>query len=1291
MSDTQGSAASLARSSLVMAGGTLVSRVLGLLRVTLLVAAIGLVTPAANVWQAANSLPNTIYVLLAAGVLNVVLLPQITRALMRGDEGRDYTDRLLTLALSVLVAGTVVFVAAAPLVTKLYNLEWPWGGPELSLAVLFAYLCIPQILFYGLHTLLGQVLAAHHRFAAFMWSPALANVVAIAGIVVFMRRYPQASLPPDAGGIPLEAWTPGMIWLLAGSATLGILLQAVVLVPAVAATGFRWRFRWGFRGVGLGSASRMAGWSLADVGVSQLGMLFVYNLLAWVAVAAPGAPAKAAYDNAFLVYILPHSLVALSLLTAIYPVLSKAAARDALTEMAEHTARGLRLLGAAMVPLAVGVVVLAPYVVRVIFPRNADPRDMAPILATLALGLVSYGVYLLCARVFYSFEDARTPFRFQLAITGVLLVVLLLARTLSPAVAAVLVAAGQALGQTVAAVLGLRAVHRRLPAGDLRLRAVGATYLRTGAAALVAAVPAWLLLRLLVPRELVSTPTVSAGGWALVTGALVLCGVLFLVLYGVLAHRLGVAELTEAAAPLLRRVPGASRLLARAGGGAAAGGADVAPAEEGFLPPGDDSGALPLLPWHDIPWEEPDGRDPATATGHGPDAHGIPSGRKDGPARASRAAERRAAGTLGWDRPPTGAEGGKDSDMDRLEVGTVLGERYALDELLARRDGGTLEYWSARDVTLGRLVAVTVLPATGEFEATAEAALDGARRVASVDDPRLVRVLDVGTGDGLCWIVEEGLSEAESLASLVAEEPLVAEEVRRIVGETAAGLESARRRGLHHLYLNPHSVLRTSDGTVKISGVGVASALEGTDDVTTDEASIIDTADLVSLLYTGLTGRWPGEELPGLRPARRLADGSLLAPSELVGGVPGDLDALCRTVHGPDSGLGGLPRTPGELARQLSPWSSEMVRGTRPSSLSAPRGAEAGGGASHALTGASGASAAAAAAHPADTEQPSAGPGDADATTVVPRPPREDAPGEVREDPDRTGGIFGVGGRRRGTTAPPPDDPDRRPSTAELLGVRSTGERISPRTARPTGQVPPRAAAPAQASLPEERGTGAQTAVVMLVLLGLLGLAVVLGWSALRGLGGDDAPAPTPPAAGAPTDAGSATSAPPQDEGEDEETPEETAEAAPPPQGGTLPVLGITSFDPQGDGDENAADTPLAVDGDPETAWSSHTYLSPGWGGLKTGTGLVLDLGEGAQVSEVEVQLGEGDVGVTAYLADQPSTADATELGSDDAASGTWTVTPDEPATGRYLIVWFSRAWTSPEGEVVSVREITVR
>ncbi|SOC58280.1 hypothetical protein SAMN05421879_12717, partial [Ornithinimicrobium cerasi] len=154
---------------------------------------------------------------------------------------------------------------------------------------------------------------------------------------------------------------------------------------------------------------------------------------------------------------------------------------------------------------------------------------------------------------------------------------------------------------------------------------------------------------------------------------------------------------------------------------------------------------------------------------------------------------------------------------------------------------------------------------------------------------------------------------------------------------------------------------------------------------------------------------------------------------------------------------------------------------------------------------------------------------------------------------------------------------------------------------------------------------------------------------------------------------------------------EEAAPAAPAPAEGGLPVLGITSFDPQGDGDERNDLTPLAVDGDPETLWTSHTYLSPGWGGLKSGTGLILDLGEGAQVSGVDVTLGEGDMGAQLLLAERPSLDGAVELGSGDPVSETWTVTPEAPQTGRYLILWFDRAYTSPAGEIVGVREITVR
>ncbi|SOC58450.1 murein biosynthesis integral membrane protein MurJ, partial [Ornithinimicrobium cerasi] len=1065
MSGDASSARSLARSSLVMAGGTFTSRILGVVRMALLAWVLGTRTPAANVWQTSNTLPNTIYLLLAAGVLNVLLLPQLTRAMTRGKEGQEYSDRLLTLSVVVLTGGTVLFVLAAPLVTKLVMLDYPRGDPMLELAILFAYLCIPQMLFYGLHTLLGQILAAHHRFAAFAWSPALANIVTIAGLLLFARLY------PDVRGLPVQDWTGGMIAVLAGSATLGIVLQALVLFPAVRATGFTWRFRWGFRGVGLGTASVMAGWALADVAVSQTGVITATNLLNRAVRDVPDAPGKASYDYAFSIFILPHSLIALSLLTAIYPVLSRAAAVQDLRAMAADVGRGLRLLGTAMVPISLGMLLLAPLLARVLYPGTTLPesRAIAAILVALVLGLVPYGVYLLCARVFYSFEDARTPFLFQVSITTTLLVVAVLSLTQPPGRVAVLLALGQALGQAVAAGLGLRAVRRRLP--GLALRPVAGTFLRAAAAAAVALLPAWLLVRLL-----------DRPGFLGAALTLLLAGTVYLALYAVLAHLLGVEEVAAVAGPVLRRVPGLSRL---------------APA----------AGPVP----------------PAARTG-GHDA------------REAVVAGMHEADALGWDNPPTG-EDRKDTDMERLEVGTLLGERYALDELLARRDGGTLDYWVAHDTTLGRLVAVTVLPATGPHEPVAQAVVDGARRVASVDDPRLVRVLDVGTEDGLCWIVEEGLSEAESLASLVSDQPLPAEEVRRIIGETSAGLESARRRGLHHLYLNPHSILRTSDGTVKVSGVGMASALEGTDDVTAVEASLIDTADLVSLLYAGLTGEWPGEEMPGIRPARRLADGSVAAPSEAVGGVPGDLDALCRLVLGPDADLSRAPHTPGELARQLSPWASEMVRAARPGSLHHGRQGEPGEATTAAISRAAGAAAAATAAHPTRADE-------SDVTSLVPkpfyrsgdeparegstayRPPDRHAAQDARRGTDPTGpgaGILAGAGTVETPLDPgAPTEATRRPSTAELLGVRSTGDPVAPsRGPRPAGArpagAPPRPGDQDERGLREERGTGGQTFVVLLVVLGILGLAVVLGWSVLRGLGGDEAQTPAAPTATAPT------------------------------------------------------------------------------------------------------------------------------------------------------------------------------
>ena len=250
-------APSLARSTAGMAAGTIASRVLGMVRAGMQLAVVG-TGLSGDAWDVANTLPNIIYLLLAGGVLNAVLVPQITRAAGHADGGREYIDRLLTLAITAIAIVAVVFTLTAGLLVRLYSS--PTWDPDLrALSTAFALVCMPQIFFYGLYTLLGQVLNARSRFAAYMWAPVVANIVAIGGMAYFLSQYPH-----QAG---FASWTSPMVWVLAGSATAGVAAQAFVLIVPLWRSGFRFTPRWRFRGVGLRSASTVALWTFAALAV----------------------------------------------------------------------------------------------------------------------------------------------------------------------------------------------------------------------------------------------------------------------------------------------------------------------------------------------------------------------------------------------------------------------------------------------------------------------------------------------------------------------------------------------------------------------------------------------------------------------------------------------------------------------------------------------------------------------------------------------------------------------------------------------------------------------------------------------------------------------------------------------------------------------------------------------------------------------------------------------------------------------------------------------------------------
>lgn len=471
------------RSSAVMAAGTATSRLLGFVRAAVLLAAMP-PGQAADSFSVANTVPNALYILLAGGVLNAVLVPQITRAARFPDGGREYTDRLLTAAVSVLFVVTVAVTLAAPVLIHVYATD-RWTPQQVALGTTFALWCLPQIFWYGVYTLLGQVLNARGSFGPFMWAPVVNNVVGIAGLFALLA----VAGKPGVQGHPVDSWQTSWTLLLAGTATLGVVAQALVLLPALRRAGIGFRPRWGLRGFGMRTAGRVAGWTFAAVLAQQLGFIVVSRVTTAaeplaVAAHAGFSSGKAVYDTSFLLFMLPHSLVAVSLVTALFTRMSRAAATDDLDEVRADLSLGLRVTGLATVLSATAFIVIGSDLTRAMFPGSPPfvTRGIAYVTAAMMLGLVPFSAQYLFQRVFYAFEDARTPFLVQIPIVSTWALGNLLSLWLLPRAWIVVgVGASMTAGNLVGASLSLMLLRRRF--GRLDGRRVALTHLKYLAAA----------------------------------------------------------------------------------------------------------------------------------------------------------------------------------------------------------------------------------------------------------------------------------------------------------------------------------------------------------------------------------------------------------------------------------------------------------------------------------------------------------------------------------------------------------------------------------------------------------------------------------------------------------------------------------------------------------------------------------------------------------------------------------------------------------------------------------------
>lgn len=543
----------LGRNSIVMAAGTAASRLGGLVRNMMLVAAIGSVGSVAIAFDVANKLPNVLFAILAGGMLNAVLVPQIVKA-FRAHNSQERIDKLLTVSAVGILAITAVLTGMSAWIVMLYTDGWT--AEQLALGTVFAYWCIPQLFFYGLYTLLGQVLNAREQFGPFMWAPVANNVVSVIGFGVFLLVFGTS---PELGINDLSQWDTPRTILLAATATLGIAAQALVLLVPLLRSGFRWHFRLGFRGIGLRSAGSVAMWTFAAVVLEQAGVAYLTRVSAEAGAASTPLEAVAgngSYTQALLIYLLPHSLVTVSIATALFTGISKAAQEGDTDRVRDDLSLGLRTIGVFTVFATAALTVLAAPATAFIVPTAGEEGTalIAPVLVALSFGLVPLGAMALMKWVYYAYEDGRSVFWITVPSTVMLVAGLIAAQVWLPIERWVIAAgAAYALSNWVTVLLRTRGLKRKLD-GRLDGGRVLALHAKTILAAAVSGLAGWGVYQLVGGFGALS----FGSGWVLTmfSGLWVtaLCGLVMLAVYVGLLRLFRVEELNRLLTPVLARL-----------------------------------------------------------------------------------------------------------------------------------------------------------------------------------------------------------------------------------------------------------------------------------------------------------------------------------------------------------------------------------------------------------------------------------------------------------------------------------------------------------------------------------------------------------------------------------------------------------------------------------------------------------------------------------------------------------------------------------------------------------------
>lgn len=866
-----------------MALATLVSRITGFIRIVLLAAILGAALSSA--FTVANQLPNLIAALVLEATFTAIFVPVLARAEREdSDGGEAFVRRLVTLATTLLLVATLLAVIAAPLLVRLMLGADPKVNAPLTTA--FAYLLLPQVIFYGLSSVFMAILNTRNVFGPPAWAPVANNVVAIATLGLYLM------VPGELSVDPVQMGNAKLLVLGIGT-TLGVLTQAAILLVAIRSERISLRPLWGID-ARLKRFAMMAAAMVLYVLISQVGLIVGNQIASTAAASGP-----AIYNYAWLVLQLPFGIIGVTILTVVMPRLSRNAAADDVPAVLADLSLATRLTMVTLLPVVAFMTISGPAIGSALFAYGkfgeVDANYLGIAIALSAFTLIPYALVLLQLRVFYARDEPWTPILIIIAITIVKIVASLAAPHLTdnPELVAGYLGGANGLGFLAGAVLGHVLLRRSLrpPNGRLLdptvIRTVGAT----AGAALLAALVATGADRLLG----LSALTARGGG-----GSMIRLGIVASIMLPILAAVMLSARVPDALAAVgaVRRV-----LRRRPPSG------DSSPPQNSHLP----QRATPVT-YSEV--------DHALATGKVPELSerpsGAPPGRPDEPTtRIPRtSADEFQPDVAAAPRPP--AESAKHAQTAahppsysgspaNLGPGaTVADGRYRL--LVFHGGPPELQFWQALDVPLDRQVALTLIdPDRRMPDAQIDEILARTLTLSRIQRPGLARVLDVtkisassgvsdgselATGSGLVvseWIRGGSLREVADTSP----SPLGA---ARAIQSLAAAADEAHRAGVALSVDHPGRVRVSIDGDVALAFPATLAGATPAGDV----------RGIGAALYALLVDRWPLPEhgtSSGLRPADTGAAGEPVDPSTVNAAIPFQISAAASRAIQPGGGI----------------------------------------------------------------------------------------------------------------------------------------------------------------------------------------------------------------------------------------------------------------------------------------------------------------------------------------------------------------------------------------------------